>query len=606
MADPFVLVSGALRLAVSNEHLSAPFDAAPYELSLFETNPATATGTGAGAAPKLPIATLTGAALDVVIDGRGVHHTLANGGLQCANWTNSTGTDAFGVFSAVSLDCQVVRRRRRRAEGSSAAAVTPDDDLPVTWQWRAYSPLHSYDPSVASSEGRLVASVQFPEGANDTATDANLLISPFPAWNTSSCASAGFLCYGGDKAHLFASPADEGGLSAAEQSCFREGGGPATLLWPSNRSDGTGLAALVSGPASAFHLAIHKVFRNSPTPSPSPSPAPGQGAPPARVYYDAERKDAVLCLADSVCDTVQSRSGYTVLFEEGFGAPYGTQPMYAQPLYFSWSEQNLDNWETISASQPGQSYTNFGNKDGAIWLTGGNGRNEVVSYSLKDPSTGQVVHHVALATAAAKAWAVGNNYTAGPTLGYLDPPHKPVVDDPADLAADDTGTREALLVDSGTVWGFGVAGEVAALPRGFAQDTLLAYSSLGVAATWDVWGTTLRRRFNTTKRADFDPFVAAMSIFTDNGAATLGAAWPSDAVAPPVYNKLGPNVTFGNYNWSMVDTGVLAQVTKDTVGANTPARGACAELSCLPLCLEFFVVQSIDHRIGDVRFFFCF
>ena len=57
------------------------------------------------------------------------------------------------------------------------------------------------------------------------------------------------------------------------------------------------------------------------------------------------------------------------------------------------------------------------------------------------------------------------------------------------------------------------------------QETLFVYSGGGPTAAWDEWGTTLRGAYNTTKLDHSDIFIAALTLWTDNGAATLGPGW---------------------------------------------------------------------------------
>ena len=548
--SPGPLRSGGLSLSFP------PAGTAPYVLTV-----------GGDEALLPPIA---GAPLSAFVGG--VARTVANGGLTCeAAASMAPGVDIFGAFSAaVEFRCV--------AKGSGA---TPSG-TPVVFSWRAYSGSGG-GGALEAGEGRIMASVAFPHGANGTAADGQGMLAPLPAWvvtddapahggaNNSSpssgLASAGILCYGGDKAHVYSRGAADGGIASAIQkdgisaSCFGLGGGPATALWPGSRSSGgTGLSALVQGPASAFHLAMHRVYVEGKTPPPAPGPA---GDVPAAVYFNEKRGDALLCLSEN-CARVQVASGYTKLFDEGYGPAPGGQPMYVTPLFFSWSAAASDNWVTASAAQPGSTYANFGNSDGAAWKDGGNGRSALLAYA-KDEGGGNA-HHFAAATNASKAWALANGYVAtGEILGYLD---APVPTPPPTPAPPPT--------PSPVLWGFGLGGEVASLPAGFAQETLLTHSDRGVSAAWDAWGSALRRAHNTTKLADADPFVAALTIFTDNGAATLGAGWaPADPnpALQPAYDNLGDSVGFGKHNWSMVGTDVLSSVAAEARGKAVPGRG---------------------------------
>ena len=66
--------------------------------------------------------------------------------------------------------------------------------------------------------------------------------------------------------------------------------------------------------------------------------------------------------------------------------------------------------------------------------------------------------------------------------------------------------------------------------------------------------------------------LCTLTIWTDNGAATLGAAWPGHS-APPTYSKLGPNVSYMNWNWSMVDAQVYENVAKSIRLEGVQPRG---------------------------------
>ena len=179
------------------------------------------------------------------------------------------------------------------------------------------------------------------------------------------------------------------------------------------------MGAMVQGPATAFHLALHAVHESGDEPSaPTPSPGPAGGVP-ATLFYNAKRGDATLCISE-VCRKTQTASGYTVLFEEGYAPAPDVQPMYASPLYFAWSSANEDNWVTADAGKPGPSYTNFGNADGNVWKDGGGNRLAVVEFTLDAGAGNGKAHHIAAASNASKTWALAHGYVAGATLGYLD------------------------------------------------------------------------------------------------------------------------------------------------------------------------------------------
>ena len=577
------------------------------------------------------------APLSVFVDG--AQHTVANGGLHCAaTWEHEpAGTDNFGEFSSgARLACE-------------AGAV------PVVFSWRAYV-------GRTLQEGKLLATLLLPAGANGTAAQGQFSVhetspvqfAPFPAWvvegvlNTSA-----FLCYGGDKSHLFSAHAYSAGgtgLSGAATTCFQLGNGPATLLWPGSKvseQQSRGMQALVAGPASAFHLNYHRVIGDE---------APGMQLLTAKLWWNAARGSVTLCLS-ALCDTTQKNSGYVVLSaDEGTVNPASIPPPgmpggksgLSVPLYFSWSQANLDNWVTTSPTCPGPSYcSNFGNKDGFIYAASGKGRIPLQSFATPNGT-----HHMAAATNKSKAWAVSHGYIAKGVLGYVDAP----IVAPADLCAMHIGTdyvccdlkqvnvsspseccsacqaegtecsawkttrnggtcylKTGVLSNptkvgddvvvgyrhpppggsnpagaKDTAWGFGVSGDVLSVPPGFTQSTLLVHSGLGANDAWDEWGATMRSAYDTKKDADQDIFLAALSIFTDNGAATLGAAWAArpGTVPPPVApgpvgpdaHDLGPNVGYMNWNWSMVSEAVLGRVADSVRGTGVAPRGT--QLDC--------------------------
>lgn len=140
----------------------------------------------------------------------------------------------------------------------------------------------------------------------------------------------------------------------------------------------------------------------------------------AKLWYNAARKDVVLCLSDT-CDVTQKASHYTILSanEGNYGRVPSKGPNTTQ-LYFSWSPSILDNWVTNISTCPNHKYTNCGNPDGLVYSNSGSskekGRIAVVSYS----NAGH--HTMAAATAPMKAWAVAHGYTETGTLGWLDAP----------------------------------------------------------------------------------------------------------------------------------------------------------------------------------------
>ncbi len=135
----------------------------------------------------------------------GADRSTANGLLRCAGVAPTEGSDKFGAFAGAEISCN-----------------TSGPVVPVNFAIRAYE--------VASDVvGRVVFSLSLPHGANGTAVEdknydglAPRQFAPFPAFETSGVLStAGFLCYGGDKGHIYSTGADRGGVAGStEGSCF--------------------------------------------------------------------------------------------------------------------------------------------------------------------------------------------------------------------------------------------------------------------------------------------------------------------------------------------------------------------------------------------------
>ena len=71
------------------------------------------------------------------------------------------------------------------------------------------------------------------------------------------------------------------------------------------------------------------------------------------------------------------------------------------------------------------------------------------------------------------------------------------------------------------------------------------YSTEGINAAVDVFGSTLRSGYNTSKADSEDVFLQTMTMWTDNGAATLGAGWHSNAGATPPPVPQGSSGVYG-------------------------------------------------------------
>ena len=309
----------------------------------------------------------------------GVVNTVENGGLACAAARATSGSDAHGAYAGIVVSCTCKRK-------GSAAGVD------ALFSWRAYA-------TGSASEGKVMATLSLPEGADGTDAQSDFTIgrgnpvqfAPFPSWHVEGALNtSAFLCYGGDKSHLFTSHAAGAGgrgLVGAPSTCFSQGNGPATLLWGGGEGSPE---ALVVGPASAFHLNYHTYQ------------APNAGVvTQAKLWHDVARGDVVLCLS-GVCDKAQSASGYTLLSANEGSVDTAVSGEY-NPLFFSWSSANQDNWVTNTSRCPGPSYNSCGNPDGKLYSNAGNmgngNRIPVVTYSNANGT-----HHMAAATDASKAW----------------------------------------------------------------------------------------------------------------------------------------------------------------------------------------------------------
>jgi hypothetical protein len=140
---------------------------------------------------QLPV---RGAPLSVFVNGGA--QTISNGGLKCSNTKATSGKDKFGSYAGAELSC------------TASAAV------PVIFSW------HAYTAPAGSNEGKLVATVALPEGGNGTAAQGKFDIhqqrpkqfAPFPAWHIEGALNtSAFLCYGGDKSHLYSAHATSAG-----------------------------------------------------------------------------------------------------------------------------------------------------------------------------------------------------------------------------------------------------------------------------------------------------------------------------------------------------------------------------------------------------------
>ena len=561
----------------------------------------------------------------------GADHTVANGGLRCGAVTATRGADGHGDFAGAELNCT--------AAGS----------VPATFSWRAYTsaPVGSTEGKILAiltlPEGAKATTAA---GAFELSRQAPKQFAPFPAWRVEGALNtSALLCYGGDKSHLYSAHAvSAGGGGLADKhvnpSCFALGNGPATLLWAGGGSSPSpGLNALVAGPADAFHLNYNTRSTDSSTPS----------RMQAKLWYNAGRGDVSLCLSTN-CDTTQKNSGYVILSaDEGSVSTSGGGEM--TQLFFSWSQTNQDNWVTNSSRCPGPSYKNCGNNDGSVYSNSGNmgnkGRIELKTYVNANGThhMAAATEHSqawALAHGYTQSGSLGwvDRPSSGPPPAICQPhagvdyvccdlkqvnnvssvaeccakckaepkctawkfnPEDPSsicflkqgeLSNPVHCPSCVVGYTEApqhlpAANDQNNVWSFGVSGDVLSVPPGFTQSTLLVYSAAGPTRAWDVWGSSMRAAYETTKLADQDIFLAALTMWTDNGAATLGAAWSkvTKGTAPPAYTHteapggvVPPDVSFMNWNWSMVSTEVYGKVADSVVATGIAPRAT--QLDC--------------------------
>jgi len=116
---------------------------------------------------------------------------------------------------------------------------------------------------------------------------------------------------------------------------------------------------------------------------------------------------------------------------------------------------------------------------------------------------------------------------------------------------------------------YGVSGELHSVPAGFTQQSMLYYSRSGLNAAVDGWGTTLRTAYQTTKQEDADVFLQTLTIWTDNGAATLGLAWQNNATTPAYSGEGG----FNTMDWTRADEAHMTAVARDVSATGVAPRG---------------------------------
>jgi hypothetical protein len=129
-------------------------------------------------------------------------------------------------------------------------------------------------------------------------------------------------------------------------------------------------------------------------------------------------------------------------------------------------------------------------------------------------------------------------------------------------------------VAASKVWTHGVSGEIASVPAGWEQRTMMYYSGQGINPAVDGWGTTLRQVHKTSKNDAEDLFLQTVSYWTDNGAAGNGVAWKTSA-APP-------KASHGEYlqlNYTMVDEEHLGAMM-ESIASSGGVRPRAAQIDC--------------------------
>lgn len=193
---------------------------------------------------------------------------------------------------------------------------------------------------------------------------------------------------------------------------------------------------------------------------------------------------------------------------------------------------------TTNSTPPDPSYTSGPNSNGFIYRSGGDLRLPVELWF-----NAATQHASAVSSPAARLLLQQRGFAFVQVLGYVDLPGTP---------------------RSQGIWSFGVSGEVESVPSGFSASTIVRLSTDGINSVVDGWGAAMRRAYNTTKLADEDIFLAALSLFTDNGATTLGLDWPSSD--PP------PAGGYRQLNWTAVQLGVLEHIVADVANTSVPVR----------------------------------
>lgn len=519
-AAPSALVSGPLTIQLPENPLSLNFTLAlPTDLLSPTTN---------AALPSLvsmlpPLLFVGGATVS--------QHDRT---LTCSSSNRTQGSDEFGDYEGVAVAC-------------SAALAATNTTTPVVFAVRAYA-------AATAGDGLVVFELQLPNGAEGTRIAAYsnqqplslapLQFAPFPALDARSPALADCttLCYGGDKNHLFTANSGVGSMANAARGCASLTGGPVSLAWATSNATQPQAAMVVSA-GNHFDQNFPRVG------------ALQSDGTPITLMHSKQRQDTVFCASD-VCMSVQTASGYKPLFPHTLeGTAPAASAAAREPLValdFWWSASQQDNWVCANTTTPpGPGYGPNHGPDGFLYQTSKPGRlaaEAFFSSSAKD--------HLLTSSPEGKAWARLHGYVSQGVLGYVDPPGS-------------ASSNMALSV--------GLTSEVASVPSSFRQQALFYFSPQGINAAYEGWGATLRRAYNTTKKLDEDIFLTALSLWTDNGAATLGVAWRNQAPHPQPPAWSGPGA-FNTLNYSQVDTATLAKIASEFRQAKVPARSM--QLDC--------------------------
>jgi hypothetical protein len=149
------------------------------------------------------------------------------------------------------------------------------------------------------------------------------------------------------------------------------------------------------------------------------------------------------------------------------------------------------------------------------------------------------------------------------------------------------GAATGSNASDGTHWSHGLSAEIDAVPPGFVGRTMLYYSSQGLNAAVDGWGTTLRQAYKTEKRDAEDVFLQTATLWTDNGAALNGEQWHTNASAPVALHG-----QYQQLNYSMVDQESIGAVADSISATGVSARGTQIDCWWYPTLLVSDLVST--------------